>query len=52
MPTIAPVESLCVGVVVLVTLDVVALEAAAMGMICDGAFDTQLFWETEKLLCS
>lgn len=33
---------------ILVIFDVVALEAAAMGIICDGAFGTQLFWETEK----
>ena len=33
---------------ILVIFDVVALEAAAIGMICGGAFDTQLFWETEK----
>ena len=52
MPTIAPVEILWEGVVILVIFDVVALEAAAMGVICDGAFGIQLFWETEKFLYS
>ncbi len=52
MPIIAPVDILWEGVVTLVIFDVVALEAAAMGTICDGAFGIQLFWETEKLLYS
>ena len=37
---------------ILVIFDVVALDAAAMGIICGWAFGTQLFWETEKLFCS
>lgn len=52
MPTMAPVEILGEGVAILVIFDVVSLEAAAMGMIWDGAFDTQVFCETEKLFCS
>lgn len=52
MPTVAPVDILRAGVVILVIFDVVALEAAAMAITCDGAFGSQLFWETEKLLYS
>ena len=37
---------------ILVIFDVVALDFAGMGIICDGGFGTQLLWETEKLDCS
>lgn len=37
---------------IFIIFEVVALDCAAIGMICDGVSGTQLFWETEKLLCS
>ena len=48
MPITAPVEILWEGAVDLVILDVVALDFAGRDIICDGAFGSQLFWETEK----
>lgn len=50
IPTMAPVDILSDGVVVVTVIAGVVLSAAAgRAMICDGAFSTHVFWETEKL---